>query len=83
MPLVWVMKRDNSLRMCPDYKVHINEKLLDEQYPIPRIDEICSKLVGSKYFAKIDLKEAYWQIPLNEDSQDLCTINTSKGIVAG
>jgi len=79
-PVVWVRKKTGKLRMCPDYKVHLNNKIYTEDYPLPTVDAIFSKLSGSKYFATIDLKDAYWQIEIDEESQKLCSINTSKGL---
>ena len=79
-PVVWVKKRDGSLRMCADFKVHINRCIATDAYPIPAMETIFAGLSHAKFFAKIDLKEAYWQIPLDANSRELCTINTSKGL---
>ena len=79
-PVVWVKKRDGSLRMCADFKVHLNRCLESDSYPMPAIETIFSGMSNAKVFAKIDLKEAYWQIPLDQRSRELCTINTSKGL---
>jgi len=56
-----VKKKDGTLRMCIDYKA-FNRKILKNQYPIPRIDELMVKLKGAKYFSKIDLHLGYHQI---------------------
>lgn len=79
-PVVWVKKRDGTLRMCADFKVHVNKAISSDSYPIPTNEVVFSGLKGSTYFAKIDLKEAYWQIPLDKDSRQICTINTTKGL---
>jgi len=79
-PVVWVRKKNGTLRMCPDYKVHLNQKIYTEDYPLPTPNSIFSKLAGAKYFSSIDLKDAYWQISIDEESQNLCAINTSKGL---
>ena len=78
-PVVWVKKGD-KLRMCADYKVHVNDKINTEAYPLPCIETIFSKVSGAKYFAKIDLSNAYWQIPLDKKSQEVCTVNTTRGL---
>jgi len=79
-PVVWVRKKSGQLRMCPDYKVHLNRKIYSEDYPLPTMDAIFSKLAGAKRFATIDLKDAYWQIEIDDESQKICAINTSKGV---
>ena len=48
--------------------------------PIPRIRDILSTLSGGKSFTKLDLAHAYHQVPLDEESQKLTTINTPKGL---
>ena len=63
-PVVWVEKGD-KLRMCADYKVHVNDKISTEAYPLPCIETIFSKVSGAKFFAKCDLSNAHWQIPLD------------------
>jgi len=44
------------------------------------METIFAGMSDAKVFAKIDLKEAYWQIPLDAKSREICTINTSKGL---
>ena len=78
-PVVWVKKGD-KLRMCADYKIQVNDKISTEAYPLPCNETIFSKVSGAKFFAKIDLSNAYWQIPLDEKSQYVCTVNTTRGL---
>ena len=54
-------------------------KVMDEDYPIPDMETIFHKLHGASYFGKIDLSVAYYQIELDEDAKEICTINTSQG----
>ena len=79
-PVVWVRKKNGRLRMCPDYKVQPNKKIYVEDYPLPTPNYVFSKLAGAEYFGSIDLKDAYWQISIDSESQKLCAINTSKGL---
>lgn len=79
-PVVWVRKNDNSLRMCADFKVHVNSKIKSDSYPMPNIEHIFSKLKNANHFAKIDLRHAYWQIELDKNAKDLSVINTTKGL---
>lgn len=78
-PLVIVHKPDGSLRICADYKVTLNKVLKVDKYPVPKIDDLFSKLSGSAFFTKLDLSQAYNQIMLDE-SRELTVINTHKGL---
>ena len=79
-PIVPVMKRDGSVRVCGDYKVTINQAAKPDTYPLPRIDDLFTALTGGKIFSKLDLAHAYQQIPLDEASKKLTVINTQKGL---
>lgn len=79
-PIVPVIKRDESVRVCGDFKVTINPVLEAEQYPLPHIDDLFTCLAGGKKFSKIDLNQAYLQMHVDEKSRELLTINTHKGL---
>ena len=73
-PVVWQKKKSGELRLCVDLKVHINGKVMDEDYPIPDMETIFHNLHGVSYFGKIDLSDAYYQTELDEEVKDICTI---------
>ena len=79
-PVVPIVKNDGSIRLCGDYKVTINPVLLSDTYPLPRPEDLFAALAGGKVFSKLDLKHAYLQVPLDEASKTLTTINTPKGL---
>ena len=79
-PVVWVKKRNGSLRLCADFKVHVNRSIASDAYPLPTIETIFAGMKNAKVFASLDLKDAYWQIRLDARSRELCTLNTSKGL---
>ena len=83
-PVMWQRKKNGALRLCVDLKVHINDKVMDEDYPIPDMETIFQNLHGASYFGKIDLSDAYYQIEhtiiLDEDAKEIYTINTSQGL---
>ena len=79
-PIVPVVKRDGSIRICGDYKQTVNQASLVDPYPLPRIDDLFTSLSGGKKFSKLDLSKAYQQLVLAESSRELTTINTHKGL---
>ncbi|KAJ2949987.1 hypothetical protein O0L34_g11320 [Tuta absoluta] len=62
-PLHVVKKKDGTLRVCGDYR-RLNAVTLPDRYPIPRIQDFTYKLNGMKWFTKLDLKSAYYWIPM-------------------
>ena len=79
-PTVPVLKPDGSLRICADYSCTINKHSKLEQYPLPTIEEMMSKLQGGQRFSKLDLSQAYHQLELHPDSCAFTTINTHRGL---
>ncbi|RUS85038.1 hypothetical protein EGW08_007222 [Elysia chlorotica] len=79
-PIVPVLKSDQSLRLCGDYKVTLNTQIQKDEHPIPIIEELAAKLAGGEQFSTIDFSHAYTQLCLDEDSQDPTTIATHCGL---
>lgn len=77
-PIVPVIKKDNSVQICGDFKVSINPGLEAEDYPLPRIEDLFTGLVGGQNFSNIDLHQAYLQMQV--ESRKLLTIVTHKGL---
>ena len=79
--VVPVAKRDTKdVRLCGDYKVTINPVIREDKFPLPRVEDIFVKMAGGKRFSKIDLKNAYLQMEVEETSKQYITINTHKGL---
>ncbi|XP_061395874.1 uncharacterized protein K02A2.6-like, partial [Musca vetustissima] len=57
-----------------------NEAILRENYPLPTFDTFMTKLQGAKWFSRLDLKNAYHQLELDEGSREITTFITSKGL---
>ncbi|KAJ9517295.1 hypothetical protein QJQ45_009191 [Haematococcus lacustris] len=65
-PILFVQKKDGSLRMCIDYRA-LNKLTVRDRYPLPRIDELFDKLAGKKVFSSLDLQAGYHQIRITEE----------------
>jgi hypothetical protein len=80
-PIVPVVKSDGkSVRICGDFKVTINQVARVERYPLPRVEDLYAKLSGGQKFTKLDLKNAYLQVELDDASKRYVTINTQRGL---
>ena len=66
--------------MCGDYKLTANLASKLDAYPLPRIDDIFAQLSGGKTFSKLDLAHTYQQLALDQDSKQITTVNTHKGL---
>ena len=76
--MVPLVKKNGALCICGDYKVTYNRATLTESYPLPLVDELMTDLAEGKYFTKLDLSQAYLQLPLDHESSELLAINTHK-----
>lgn len=80
-PVVLILKRDKkTLHLCGDYRLTINRAVKLDQYPIPKIEDLLTKIAAGKYFTSLDMSQAYQQLPLHDESKKLVTINTHKGL---
>ena len=79
-PIVPVQKEDGGLRICGDYKLTVNPATESDSYPVPKTEDLLATLNGGVQFSKLDLRQAYQQILLDKDSQELCTVNTHRGL---
>ncbi|KAA3484657.1 DNA/RNA polymerases superfamily protein [Gossypium australe] len=63
--VLFVKKKDGSIRMCIDYR-QLNKVTIKNKYPLPRIDDFFDQLKGATLFSKIDLRSSYYQLRVEE-----------------
>ncbi|KAK1421343.1 hypothetical protein QVD17_23595 [Tagetes erecta] len=77
-PILFVKKKDGSLRMCIDYR-DLNKVTIKNRYPLPRIDDLFDQLQGSSYFSKIDLRSGYHQVKVRKEDVPKTAFRTRYG----
>lgn len=65
-PILFVKKKDGTLRMCVDYRA-LNKLTIKNKYPLPRIDDLLDRLCGCSHFSSIDLRSGYYQLKIAPD----------------
>ena len=70
--MVVVPKHSGAVRICVDLKP-LNESVLREPHPIPKVDETLAQASGAKIFSKLDANSGFWQIPVAKESRPLTT----------
>jgi hypothetical protein len=68
-PVLFVHKKDGTLRMCVDYRI-LNKATVKNRYPLPRIDDLFDRLSGVKMFSRIDLRSGYYQIRIAKGDKE-------------
>jgi hypothetical protein len=74
-PVLFVHKKDRTLRRCVDYRA-LNKATMKNRYPLPCIDDLFDRLSGAKVFSRIDLRSRYYQIRIakgDEEKTACCT----------
>jgi hypothetical protein len=78
-PTLFMKKKDNSLRMCVDYRP-LNVVTIKNKYPLPRIDILFDQLSKVKVFSKIDLRLGYYQIKIRPQDIPKIAFSTKYGL---
>jgi hypothetical protein len=77
-PILFVGKKDGSLRMVIDYR-GLNAQTVKNRYPLPRIDDLIDSLGGSTVYSSIDLQQGYNQIRIRAEDIPQTAFRTPLG----
>jgi len=77
-PVLFVRKKDGSLRLCIDYR-ELNRVTVKNKYPLPRIDDLFDQLAGAAVFSKIDLRSGYHQLKIKKEDVPKTAFRTRYG----
>ncbi|RVW32511.1 Transposon Ty3-G Gag-Pol polyprotein [Vitis vinifera] len=77
-PVLFVKKKDGSMRLCIDYR-ELNKVTVRNKYPLPRIDDLFDQLQGACVFSKIDLRSGYHQLRVRGEDVPKTAFRTRYG----
>ena len=76
--LVIVFKLNWPLQICLN-AYNLNKAIQKKNFQMPTVEEIFADIHGAKFFSKLDARNGFWQIPIDEDSSKLLTFSTPFG----
>ncbi|XP_071928109.1 uncharacterized protein [Coffea arabica] len=77
-PVLFVKKKDGTLRLCIDYR-GLNNVTVKNKYPLPHIDELFDQLQGTVVFSKLDLRQGYYQLLIRKEDVHKTAFNSRYG----
>ncbi|KAL8155848.1 hypothetical protein AgCh_001046 [Apium graveolens] len=77
-PVLFVKKKDGSMRLCIDYR-ELNKLTIKNRYSLPRIDDLFDQLKDAIYFSKINLRTGYHQLKIKPEDIHKTAFRTRYG----
>ncbi|XP_041785733.1 uncharacterized protein K02A2.6-like [Anopheles merus] len=71
-----VVKKNGIIRITGNYKPTVNPRMIVDEHPIPKVEDIFNKLQGAAFFCHLDLTDAYTHLPIDDDFKHVLTLNT-------
>ena len=77
-PILFVPKPNGKLRLCVDYRA-LNHVTIENRYPLPLMNGLRDRVAGAKLLTKLDLREGYYLIRINEGNKWKTAFRTRYG----
>ncbi|XP_024872568.1 uncharacterized protein K02A2.6-like, partial [Temnothorax curvispinosus] len=71
-----VTKKNGKLRITGNYKPTLNPRIIVDEHPIPKAEQIFNEMKGAKIFCHLDITDAYTHLPVDEEFSHALTLNT-------
>lgn len=78
-PVLFVKKKDGSMRLCVDYRA-LNHHTVKDCYPIPHTADLLGVMASKKWFSSLDLMQGFYQIAMDEASVEKTAFTTKYGL---
>ena len=78
--MLFVKKKDGTLRLCVDYK-KLNKMTVKNKYLLRRIDDLFDQLKGTSVFSKIDLWSGYHQLRIKDTDVHKTTLISAQKVL--
>jgi hypothetical protein len=77
-PFILVQKPDGDIRFCLDFRALNSITVPDRWWPI-RVDQILESLSGCSWFSKLDMKNGFYQVMIEESDRYLTSFTVPDG----
>ena len=77
-PVLFVRKKDGSLRLCVDFR-GLNKITKKDRYPLPRTSDLLEAPSGAKIYTKLDLRHAYHLVRIADGDEWKTSFRTRYG----
>ncbi|MGL5706922.1 MAG: reverse transcriptase domain-containing protein [Aeromonas sp.] len=79
-PVVLTRKKNGKLRFCIDFR-KLNDLVKQDEFEIPRINELLMTLNDQKYFTKLDLEDGFFHVPVRNCDKEKTTFYTGEKLM--
>lgn len=78
-PLVVANKANGEIRLCVDLR-RVNQAVVRERHPMPVVEDVVAKIGRGRIWSVLDIKDAFFLLKLDEESRDIVTFITHRGL---